>query len=243
MQRRKEKEIQHYDKAANRFENRSLSLFSLGSYAFLRSIFNDNYGNVLDYGCGTGVHSQWLKEHGERVMGVDLSQKSINFARKKVEGVEFLVKDCEETGFDDNYFDMVFDGGTFSSLDLNKAIKEIVRILKPNGTLVGIETLGHNPLLNLKRRINRLIGKRTKWATEHILKTKDFEMIKNHFSRAEAHFFHLVSWLAFPFLKYPGGKFFLRFLEKIDIILISLFPFLEKHSFKIVFILSNPKKK
>ncbi|PIU24464.1 hypothetical protein COT12_00910, partial [Candidatus Berkelbacteria bacterium CG08_land_8_20_14_0_20_39_8] len=78
--------------------------------------------------------------------------------------------DCEKMEFPDNLFDIIFDGGTFSSIDLVKAYPELSRVLKPDGFLIGIETFGHNPFTNLKRKINKLIGKRTEWATAHIFR-------------------------------------------------------------------------
>ena len=83
---------------------------------------------------------------------------------------------AEELEFPDNSFDIVIDGGTFSSLRLDVALKEIARILKPEGTVIGIETLGHNPLTNIKRVWNVARGTRTKWAADHIFKMRDLNV-------------------------------------------------------------------
>jgi len=88
--------------------------------------------------------------------------------------------DCEKTSFDDNYFDIIFDFGTFSSIDINLAIKEISRIIKPDGLLVCIETLGHNPIINFKRQINVLLGQRTRWASSHNMKLNNWEFIEEN---------------------------------------------------------------
>ena len=149
--------------------------------------------------------------------------------------------DCEKMGFPENYFDIIFDGGTFSSIDINKAYPELSRILKPQGFLLGIETFGHNPFTNLKRKINKLIGKRTNWAAEHIFKIKDLEKAKDYFNKVDVYYFHLISWLAFPFLNLPGGKFLLKFLETMEKILFKI-RLLRKYAFKVVFIFSEPKK-
>ncbi len=106
---------------------------------------------------------------------------------------------------------------------------------------MGIETFGHNPFTNLKRKINKLIGKRTGWAAEHIFQMEDLKKAKNYFNKIEVHYFHLISWLAFPFLNLPGGKLLLKSLEFIGKILLGL-PFLRKYAFKVVFIFSEPKK-
>ena len=176
-----------------------------------------------------------------------MSEKSLAIARERVkrerlEGkIEFISMDCEKMEFPDNFFDIIFDGGTFSSLDLNKAYPELVRVLKPNGYLIGIETFGHNPFTNLKRKINKLTGKRTGWATGHIFKMQDLEEAKKYFEKLEVDYFHLISWISFPFLRFPFGKSLLKFFETIDKILLRI-PFLRKYSFKVVFIFSGPKK-
>jgi len=63
--------------------------------------------NILDIGCGTGVVSGLLQSlSGAQILGIDLSPKMIEIARKKYEGnknVSFVQKDFltfDETGFD-----------------------------------------------------------------------------------------------------------------------------------------------
>ena len=201
----------------------------------------------MDYGCGTGTHFSWLSKIYREVIGIDLSKSSIKkskelIKKEKLHNVKVLIGDCEKMKFSKKSFDLVFDGGTFSSLYLESALKEIHRVLKPNGILIGIETLGHNPLTNLKRRINKISGKRTAWATSHIFMIEDLEKIKKYFEIVELRFFHLVSWISFPFLNLPGGKLLLKILEKLDHILLVIFPFFKKYSFKIVFVLEVKNK-
>jgi ubiquinone/menaquinone biosynthesis C-methylase UbiE len=259
MELRKKQEIEHYNKKAERIlkknDFRAIDLDgfefeNLSSFKFLYGLLRENCKDklVLDYGCGNGVHSVFLAKTGaKKVIGIDLSEKSLKIAKERVkkEGllgkVVFFNMDCEKMNFSDNYFDIIFDGGTFSSLDLKKAFPEIVRVLKPNGLLIGIETFGHNPLTNFKRRINKIIGKRTSWALKHILKTKDIEEVKKYFDEININFFHLTSFLAFPLMGLSLGKFLLKLLESIDVFLLKI-PFLRKYAFKIVFIFSKPKK-
>ena len=241
MEKRKEKEIKYYDRLADDLKH-SVPL-SVGSHKFLMEIFKKKGKGkvVLDYGCGTGAHSIWLADYAKELIGIDLSLNSLNIAQERAEG-NFLPMDCEQMDFKENAFDIVFDGGTFSSLDLEKALPEIARVLKPGGSVIGIETLGHNPILNLKRRLNAIMNKRSRWAREHIFRLEDFKKVKRYFNKIEVYFFHLTSWAAFPLLHLPGGRFLLRLLERADTLLINFFPFLKKYSFKIVFVFSEPKK-
>lgn len=254
MEDRKEKEIEYYDKnvkgnLSEKVDFEGFNPFLLSSYKFLKIILEDKGKSkkILDYGCGNGVHSIWLAEVASNLIGIDLSQNSLEIAKKRLENkglegkVNLLVMDCEELSFPNDSFDIIFDGGTFCSLDLKRAIAEISRVLTLDGSLIGIETLGHNPLTNFKRTLNKIFGKRTSWAASHIIKMQDLDEINKMFEKRELYFFHLTSWLAFPFLNLPGGKFLLRFLEEIDSFLLRI-DFLKKYAFKIVFVFSGPQK-
>ena len=251
MEDRKIKEIEYYDVGARRqfteqgkdFEGFSPSI--LGSYQFLYKIVSSACKNkkVLDFGCGNGIHSGFLAEHASQLIGIDLSEVSLEVARKahgtRRDEVSFIKMDCEALEFPDQSFDVVFDGGTFSSLDFQKALAEITRVLKSDGQLVGIETFGYNPIANAKRVLNRLTGKRTAWAASHIVTQKEIEALRQHFKEVEIYYFHLISLFAFPFLSLPGGYFVLRLLEGIDGALFH-FPFLQTYAFKVVFVCRNP---
>ncbi len=243
MEERKLKEIEYYNKSAKSCDFENFTPFVLKSYQELKRITRENCKGkkILDYGCGNGIHSAWLKNCNGEVTGVDLSEESLKIARDIVPGVEFLKMDCENLDFPDNSFDLVFDGGTFSSLDIDKAFSEIRRVLKPGGVLIGIETLGHNPFTNLKRKINRIRKKRTAWAEGHIFRMKDLKKAEEYFEIKEVHFFHILSLIAFPFLNFRTGRIILKILEKGDRVLISVFPFLKRYCFKIVFVFFDKK--
>lgn len=257
MEERKKIEIEYYDKAMDSaasgedadfegFNPRNLSSFKF-CYDWLAKNCKDKI--VLDYGCGNGVHSLFLAQSGtKKVIGIDLSGRSLEIAKEKArkeglgERIEFIAMDCEKMDFPDSYFDVIFDGGTFSSIDLNKAYPELARVLKQDGAFLGIETFGHNPLTNLKRQMNKITGKRTGWATDHIFNLKDFEKAGKFFKEREIKFFHLASLAIFPFLSLPGSKVLLNIFDVIDRVLLKI-PFLVKYGFKSVFIFTNPIKK
>ena len=256
MEERKLREIEYYDKTTKETLGGALVLESQKVLYKLAAPLVAGK-KVLDYGCGNGVHSGFLTEHAAQVVGIDLSEESLKVARElsykindrqqnETSGkVTFLKMDCEALEFPDQSFDVVFDGGTFSSLDFEKAIGEITRVLAPNGVLVGIETFGHNPFANAKRALNRITGKRTAWAASHIVQQKEIEILRQRFEQVEVHYFHLVSLFAFPFLGLPGGpgragNFVLELGQHIDHVLLRI-PFLQKYAFKVVFVCKNPR--
>ncbi len=258
---RKQQEISYYDELAQKWQQKSSTDKWQTDAHLLRHNDYSSYGcfdalikkychdkKVLDYGCGTGIHSLApLKYGAKEVIGIDLSEESLKIARQRAEKeglankTQFIKMDCEKLEFPDNDFDIILDGGAFSSLDLDKALSELARVLKPDGKLIGIETFGHNPLTNLKRKLNFIRGTRTKWALNHIFKVDDLERAKKYFGQIKVKYFHLAVLFAMPFRKIPGMIVVIKLLDKFDSLLLKI-PFLQKYGFKIVFVFSQPKK-
>lgn len=238
MEPRKQKEIEHYDNLAQTWQQKEseTDVHGLAHSRFLSYRFCENYlqkrcagKKLLDYGCGNGLHSLFPAQHGAQVIGIDLSEKSLEIAKRRTKQaglankIQFLKMDCENLKFPDDSFDIIWDGGTFSSLDIKKALPEMARVLKPDGFVLGIETLGHNPLFNLKRRFNLWRGTRTQWAVNHIIKMPDLKLAQKYFNKIQVWPFHLT------------------LINPLDKVLLEI-PGLRKYAFKIVFILSEPKK-
>lgn len=249
MNKRKEEETQYYNDRAQKFSSLQEDRQG-GSIDFLKQYLKDKcFGkNILDYGCGNGFYSWWLAKCGGNVTAIDLSEKSLEVAKKRAEKEGFALKinfskmDCEKLEFKDNSFDIIFDGGTFSSLDLSIAYVELARVLKPDGFLIGIETFGHNPLTNFKRKFNKSLNKGTLWSKEHIFNEDRLRMAHNYFKTVEVEYFHIISWICFPLLSFGLGQSMLKILEKLDGYILKALPFLKKYSFKIVFVFKQPIK-
>jgi ubiquinone/menaquinone biosynthesis C-methylase UbiE len=203
---------------------------------------------VLDYGCGNGKSLFKIAKMGaSQMFGIDISDVSIENAIRKAreEGydenlVKFLTMDAENTQFEDDCFDIIFEAGVLHHLELGSAYSELARLLRPNGHAICIEGLGHNPLIRHYRKKTPHL--RTEWETEHILRKKDIEVASNYFHKVEIlGFFHLVSIAAVPFRKLPVFNGILTVLETIDSLLLNL-PILKWQAWQIVFVLSEPRK-
>lgn len=153
----------------------------------------------------------------------------------------FTVGDAEKMEFPDNSFDIVFNSGTMSCLDLNKGLHEVCRVLKPDGIFLGIDTLGHNPILNLNRYLKYRRGERTKQTLNHVLRISDLERFNRFFGKTEFRYYDLLTFMVIPFEKLPYiRQVMLKLLGKVDGLLFH--SFLKRYAFKVVFILSGPKK-
>ncbi len=202
---------------------------------------------VLEIGCGRGKHSLLAAQWGAAsVTGIDISQAGIEVARLAYENsgiespVNFLVMDIEALEFADQSFDVVIDHESFSSIDFDKAIEELYRVLNPGGVLLGLECLGHNPIFNLNRYFKKLFGSRTTWAVSNILRIEHLDRCRNYFQLTSFRSFSLTSVISWPILKRIGATRFSSIFHKIDQLILSKNVF-KKFAFKAVFKLSrNP---
>lgn len=150
--------------------------------------------DVLEYGCGRGERSLELAHLATSVHGIDISEVGVSVAndearRRGLRNLRFSAMNAEALTFDDDSFDLVFGSGILHHLDLDASLREVARVLRPEGTAVFIEPLGVNPVLNWYR--SQTPAART--PDEHPLLPRDFETMRSHFSVVETDFRTLLS--------------------------------------------------
>jgi SAM-dependent methyltransferase len=94
--------------------------------------------DVLDAGCGVGYGTVFLAEAARRVVGVDLSEEAIAYARRRyaAPNVEFVVGDLLALPADEDSFDVVCAFETIEHLpDPERFVAEADRVLRRGGTL------------------------------------------------------------------------------------------------------------
>jgi SAM-dependent methyltransferase len=96
---------------------------------------------TLEVGCGPGVDLVHLAAAGARVTAVDLTPEAVSLARRHLEvrGLDATVQEAnaERLPFDDGTFDLVYSHGVLHhTVDTQRAIDEVWRVLKPGGEAV-----------------------------------------------------------------------------------------------------------
>jgi ubiquinone/menaquinone biosynthesis C-methylase UbiE len=96
--------------------------------------------NVLDVACGSGNTSLAAARSGTHVVGVDYVPELLEVARQRAfaEGldVQFRIGDAESLPADDDSFDAVISVfGTMFAPDHRRVADEIVRVVRPGGTV------------------------------------------------------------------------------------------------------------
>jgi demethylmenaquinone methyltransferase / 2-methoxy-6-polyprenyl-1,4-benzoquinol methylase len=103
---------------------------------------------VLDACCGTGDLALADLRAGGRVVGLDFSERMLERARRKSTEVEWVRGDLLELPLEDSSFDAATVGfGVRNVADLERALAELRRVLRPGGRLGILEiTTPRGPL-------------------------------------------------------------------------------------------------
>ena len=98
---------------------------------------------IMDAGCGSGYSSQLIKEKftPKRLIAFDYMPEQIKLAEKRSSknnlNIDFFVGDIRKTRESDRSIDCVFIFGVIHHIpDWENALKEVHRILKPEGVLL-----------------------------------------------------------------------------------------------------------
>jgi SAM-dependent methyltransferase len=91
---------------------------------------------LLDVGCGPGeLTERFARELGADVHAVDVSPRMVELTRAR--GIDAELGDAEQLRFGDGEFDCVFAGWVLYHVpNLEQAIAECARVLRPGGRLV-----------------------------------------------------------------------------------------------------------
>jgi SAM-dependent methyltransferase len=201
--------------------------------------------DILEYGCGDCSYVAQLIEWGGRVTAIDISDEAILAARELAaergfaDRATFGRMNAEDLTFPDNSFDLVVGRAILHHLDLEKAYAAIARVLRPGGTALFLEPLGHNPLINLYRRFTPHL--RTE--DEHPLLMRDIELAERHFGDVKLEYFTLLSMGTLAFAKVPAlWNPTLKALDALDSGLFKLLPIAGRWAWTVSMVMSKPRK-
>jgi len=91
---------------------------------------------ILDVGCGTAHLTNWIKEQGFEITGVEPSSEMMKLARENFPDIEIVNSIASALPFEDNSFDLIVSFEVLRYLDKEeniKSYKEFQRVLKPGG--------------------------------------------------------------------------------------------------------------
>jgi len=137
------KNVKEYDRVYLLGQNHKYP--NLNLVRIQKKYLKNNYGKILDFGCGSGENSMFLSRCGYKVVSLDASKQALKIVRRKNKKIKnklkiFLFTNSNKLPFKDNFFDYIICLSMISLLgskkNIIKLIKEFQRILKPGGKLV-----------------------------------------------------------------------------------------------------------
>jgi len=114
----------------------------------VKQLKNISPKKILDIATGTGDFAvcSFHKLHPEHLTGIDISEEMLEFGRKKLKKkkldnyITLITGDSEAMPFDDQSFEAITVGfGVRNFEDLMAGLREMFRVLQPNGRVVILE--------------------------------------------------------------------------------------------------------
>jgi ubiquinone/menaquinone biosynthesis C-methylase UbiE len=137
--------VSFFDDRASAYD-REYHDHSPGGYALrvrrekVLKLFDQHGGKVLDVGCGPGVMAEEIVSRGCTFCGVDPSQKMLEICRRRFVAdprMRFFGGDATRLELPDESFDAVLCMGVIDAVrDRRQAVREMLRVLRPGGTLL-----------------------------------------------------------------------------------------------------------
>lgn len=141
---------------------------------------------ILEIGCGTGALTQYLARTNASVIATDFDERFLGVAQNKINfpNVFFQIADAEILkNFSSDSFDVVCGVSILHHLNIDLALKNIQRVLKPGGAMAFSEPNMLNPQIAIQK--NTLFIK--KWFGDSPDETAFFKwrmkktLTENHF--------------------------------------------------------------
>lgn len=187
--------------------------------------------NVLELCAGTGNFTAIPVNSGAIVTATDIAVSALEVVRARYcesENLSVAVADIERTGFASESFDMVMCAGGLSYGDNQLVLKEIVRLLKPGGVFVCVDSLNHNLFYRLNRFIHYVRGQRTASTLRRMPTVELINSYSDRFSSFGIWYFGCASW-AMPIVSRVVGvanaTSFSRWVDRLFDVKYSAFKF------------------
>ena len=199
---------------------------------------------LLDVGCGLGEASVYFAILGANVTSSDLSQGMLDATTRLAQANGVSVKQHVASAEDmqlspDAKFDIIYAGNLLHHVDIEETITRIKPHLANGGVFVTWDPLAYNPAIN----VYRSMATDVRTPDEHPLKWGDIKLFHKHFRTVETRYFWFTTLIIFVLMalaqrRNPNKERFwkvvvqegnkwgwlYRPLEKIDRLLLTIFP-------------------
>jgi SAM-dependent methyltransferase len=145
--------------------------------------------SVLELGCGTGYFTRELARSGADVVAIDVSPELLEIAKANcsVSNVRYEIQNAYALSYRDDVFDSVVGSSVLHHLEIEEALREIYRVLKPSGTIYFTEPNMLNPQIAVQKNVpwvKRKLGDSPdetaffRWRLRHLLEEKGYRDVR-----------------------------------------------------------------
>src|ERR1043166_5287560 len=176
---------------------------------------------VLELGCGTGYFTRELARSRADMVAIDVSPELLEIAKSNCSApnVRYEIQNAYELSYPDAVFDSVVGSSVLHHLEIEEAIREIYRVLKPGGTIYFTEPNMLNPQIAVQKNVpwvKRKLGDSPdetaffRWRLRRLLQQMGYRNVR-------------IDPFDFLHPKPPGGQIshvntFGRFLETVPVV-------------------------
>ena len=110
---------------------------------------------VLELGCGTGLFTHELARSGATITAIDISPELLEMAKRDscLPNVTYQTGNAYALSYCDAAFDSVIGSSILHHLEIQEALREIYRVLKPGGTMYFTEPNMLNPQIAVQKNV------------------------------------------------------------------------------------------
>ena len=110
---------------------------------------------ILELGCGTGSFTGELARSGADVIAIDVSPELLEIARANwsAPNVRYEIQNAYVLTYSDATFDSIVGSSVLHHLEIEEALREIYRVLKPGGTIYFTEPNMLNPQIAIQKNV------------------------------------------------------------------------------------------
>jgi ubiquinone/menaquinone biosynthesis C-methylase UbiE len=110
---------------------------------------------ILELGCGTGYFTRALARTGAAITAIDISPNLLKIARRDhlIDNVTFGVQNAYALTYPDVAFDSVVGSSVLHHLEIDQALAQIYRVLRPGGTIRFTEPNMLNPQIAIQKNV------------------------------------------------------------------------------------------
>ena len=113
---------------------------------------------VLELGCGTAYFTRELALTGASITAIDISSDLLEEARRRcpASNVRFETQNAYALSYPDNSYDSVVGSSVLHHLELEEALRQIHRVLRPGGEIRFTEPNMLNPQIAVQKNVPAL---------------------------------------------------------------------------------------